>query len=235
IPRLSRIKSLGLALAKNITTNDLDYLHPLPSLEILTLNGQRITDVQIQRITESSPHLKEFHLHWCRDLTGDVLVHLANLPHLEALEFSETKLTKQGVEAIGKMRKLKHLNVSTDTDAFGLIDQLRKLPKLDSAHLGGEWLGDSELKELADHPTLRELRLLGTSISDEGLRHLTGLDKLEYLRIFESSNVTDEGLKYLESLETLRRLDLKETGVTTEGVAELKQALPKCKIEIYSQ
>ena len=45
-----------------------------------------------------------------------------------------------------------------------------------------------------------------------------------------STQITDAGLGHLTGLTNLQELRLSGTQVTDAGVAELKQALPKCKI-----
>jgi hypothetical protein len=45
----------------------------------------------------------------------------------------------------------------------------------------------------------------------------------------------DAGLGHLKGLTTLRDLNLKRTGVTDEGVNDLKQALSKCWIAYNSK
>ena len=46
-----------------------------------------------------------------------------------------------------------------------------------------------------------------------------------------NKKVTDAGLVHLKGLTGLKDLGLYGTKVTNAGVAELKKALPKCKIE----
>ena len=44
------------------------------------------------------------------------------------------------------------------------------------------------------------------------------------------TQITDAGLKEVAKLQQLTSLELRGTGVTDAGAAELKKALPKCKI-----
>jgi hypothetical protein len=44
------------------------------------------------------------------------------------------------------------------------------------------------------------------------------------------TDVTDEGLKHLKGLEFLQRLELGETEVTENGVRALQKAIPECGI-----
>ena len=48
--------------------------------------------------------------------------------------------------------------------------------------------------------------------------------------IVNSTKITDAGLKDIAKLKQLTELYLTDTQVTKAGVAELKKALPKCKI-----
>ena len=52
------------------------------------------------------------------------------------------------------------------------------------------------------------------------------------LKNFElrDSQVTDAGLVHLKGQTKLQRLHLNKTKVTDAGIAELRQALPNCKI-----
>ena len=46
----------------------------------------------------------------------------------------------------------------------------------------------------------------------------------------KGSTITDDGLKVLAVIKSLKEVDLTDTDVTPEGVAELRKALPNCKI-----
>ncbi len=58
------------------------------------------------------------------------------------------------------------------------------------------------------------------------LPHLRGLKSLS----LEGLPITDKDLVKLKSLTGLRKLNLMYTSVTDTGIAELRQALPKCQI-----
>ena len=69
--------------------------------------------------------------------------------------------------------------------------------------------------------------------TDADLEHLRSLTTLRELNINQSygeTKVTDAGLEHLKGLKSLRYLHFSETIVTDEGVKQLQQALPKCKI-----
>ena len=70
-----------------------------------------------------------------------------------------------------------------------------------------------------------------TDVTDEGILLLSGMDRLDVLKIC-GTKVTDAGLGRLKGLTSLRMLDLRNSEVTDAGVAELQQALPKLTIEM---
>jgi hypothetical protein len=60
---------------------------------------------------------------------------------------------------------------------------------------------------------------------------LAALKELRTLHLNGSKGVTDAGLKELAGLKDLKELDLEFCkGVTDAGVADLRKALPDCKI-----
>jgi hypothetical protein len=59
--------------------------------------------------------------------------------------------------------------------------------------------------------------------------NLAGLKGLKRLSL-ANTGLSDAGLKHLEGLAALEHLDLSGTKVTADGVAALKQALPKCEV-----
>ena len=76
---------------------------------------------------------------------------------------------------------------------------------------------------------LRELALVNTRVTDEGLAYLGGLKRLEKLTLGGAA-ITDRGLAALRGLPELRDLDLFGTRVTEAGVRQLKAALPQLRV-----
>ena len=85
---------------------------------------------------------------------------------------------------------------------------------------------DSSLQQL---PNLKNLALIGTKITDQGLEHLVRLTGLRTLWV-EYAQITDNGLKHLKQLTGLQVLGLTGTQITEKGVLQLRQALPNCRV-----
>ena len=67
------------------------------------------------------------------------------------------------------------------------------------------------------------------ALRDSALPHLLAFPDLAVLDVSDSL-VSDTGLKTIGELRNLKRLNLRDTGVTSDGVAELRKALPDCEI-----
>ena len=67
------------------------------------------------------------------------------------------------------------------------------------------------------------------SLTDEKLPQVCRLQNIWYMSV-EDAPISDAGLKHLHGLNRLRRLGLTRTHVTAAGVAELQKALPNCEI-----
>ena len=68
-------------------------------------------------------------------------------------------------------------------------------------------------------------------MSDTGLEHLSGLQGLTYLNLYQTA-VTDSGLSHLKGLKKLKNLYLWQTEVTPAGVEKLQESLPDCAINL---
>lgn len=75
---------------------------------------------------------------------------------------------------------------------------------------------------------VRHIRF-GAQATDANLVHLAPLTKLEILDL-DRAQVTDAGFVHLVGLKKLEELQLDKTRVTEAAVAELRKALPNCRI-----
>jgi Leucine-rich repeat (LRR) protein len=109
------------------------------------------------------------------------------------------------------------------------VEVLAGMPKLQRLVLDGNPIFAPSLKNLAQCAELTDLSLAGAGVSDLTVASLAGLKGLKRLSL-ANTGLSDAGLKHLEGLAALEHLDLSGTKVTADGVAALKQALPKCEV-----
>ncbi len=73
-----------------------------------------------------------------------------------------------------------------------------------------------------------------TEITDAGLEELKGLNSLQELGLnntqVSDTQITDAESVHLKGLTSLRDLFLSRTQITDAGLAEIKAALPKCRV-----
>lgn len=121
------------------------------------------------------------------------------------------------VANLGTFQTLKVRN--TDVSDIGLlaIPDPAAITQLDLTLTG---IGDESLKFIGEEcPNLTSLDLTATLISDEGLASLTGLSRLETLKL-AGCRLTDGSLQHLVKIKSLKHLDLSFCTLTGEGLDE---------------
>ena len=88
---------------------------------------------------------------------------------------------------------------------------------------------DESLKEMAKLQRLETLQLSYTRITDAGIKDVAKSQQLGSLFLTDTQ-ITDAGIKDVAKLQKLKMLRIRGTKVTKVGVAELKEALPNCII-----
>jgi hypothetical protein len=84
------------------------------------------------------------------------------------------------------------------------------------------------MKAVAAMTALRHLDVCCPGVTDEGVRTLSGLKRLEVLWL-SNCRITDESVAPLSRLKSLRELALGKTGITQSGRQRLRELLPQCR------
>jgi hypothetical protein len=92
---------------------------------------------------------------------------------------------------------------------------------------------DDDLAKVAALGSVKDLRLGGVEITNQGLAHLAKMTSLESLSL-TAILVKDEGLEHLASLANLKQAEL-VTNATPAGIDRLRSALPNCRIRAPAQ
>ena len=155
---------------------------------------------------------------------------LRGMTRLRRLSLAETDVTDSRLEELQGLSSLTVLNLARTQIGDRGLEKLSRLRALQSVDLSETDISDRGLEPLMQLPHLQELDLSGTQIGDEGLLHLircAGLTRLD----LSSTRVTDAGLEAVHNLTSLTELWLGDTDTTSEGRAQLRAALPGCKVE----
>ena len=89
---------------------------------------------------------------------------------------------------------------------------------------------DEGLKELSGFTNLRRLFIDNTSISDQGIESISGNNDLTYLNLV-GTGLTDQGIQYLNQLKQLEEVFLFRTKVSDKGILQLQQSNPSLRID----
>ena len=194
-----------------------------------------------------------------RKLTAAGLAKLVRLPELDDvmdLQISPESMDDAMVADLVAMKKLRQLVISRAPKITGRnlgllkgvsnlqlmecpnltpegLEELQQLP-LEYLHIGNLRLTEEHVSALARHKTLKRLHSQG--IDDSTVAGLANMENLVWLG-FENSQLTDKGLQELKKFKGLKtvngtpHISVAGSRVTAAGVADLKQALPNCKIE----
>lgn len=173
------------------------------------------------------PHLEYVGLHG--NVTDAGLARLQGLTSLKRLIFNDVPLSRQGLEHLEHLPRLTDLCMFLngpsaavfDDEAMGVIP---RLPALRSLLIGCKGLTDTGLKHLEGMNRLHALSISSDQITDAGVAHLKGLTALESLQV-SGPRITDAGVAHLKAMTRLRRLNLSDTQITDQGLEPLLRVM----------
>jgi len=143
---------------------------------------------------------------------------LKQLPSLERLDLSHTRITDQGLLRLRSCTSVRDLDLYyaeqiTDEGMAAVRDWM----KLERVNLRGTKITDTTLQLLATLPAIRAVDVGYAQITDSGLQHLGALSGLRELA-FGGNKLTDGALGVLYRLRGLERLDVAGRQRTDSGL-----------------
>jgi len=114
----------------------------------------------------------------------------------------------------------------TDETLRQLLPVAPSLRWLDLSHTA---VTDEGMATVAEFTGLTRLRLDGTRVTSAGVQLLAPLESLEYLNLF-NTDLDDDAVPVLSSMHSLQSLYLFESGVSEEGAAAIREALPEAVV-----
>lgn len=226
---MKRLRSLKVEFGTTATVRDLE-LHRFAHLTSLSLSGVTVTDEGVVGL-RGNKNLKTLRIECCEMSDASAQV-IGSATGLEELFVSETHVGDAGVAALAALTHLRALD------------------------LRGTRVTDAALKTVAGWGALESLNLSQTAVTDTGIAHLRGLRQLRLLNL-ACPAVTDASAPALAQLAALEWLNLHETQLSSAGLrqlaglknltrfytphmsaqdeAELKEAMPGCRINDYTR
>jgi len=93
--------------------------------------------------------------------------------------------------------------------------------RITAVDLRSSWVTDSDLRDLAELPSLATLNLSLTRITDHGMKELKSAPAIADLDLQYAEQVTDEGMSAIRGWKHLRRLNLRGTKITDMTLGHL--------------
>ena len=159
-------------------------------------------------------------------ITNATLAEIARIRSIEILEMKKSEATDEGFASLAALASLKDLSITrcpnlTDSGAARMVEGMPRLRSLILTD-GPKSLAATLATLARVHPDLVHLDISGTGATDDDLKAVAKLAKLEIL-FMDNTRITDEGLKHLSGLDSLRRLHLNSTKVTDAGLIHLEK------------
>lgn len=139
-------------------------------------------------------------------VTDDDLLHTLGLARLRNLSLGRTKVTEKGLAELSACRELRWL-------------ELTGLP-----------VTDETLAQFKGNTKLEQLYLDSTKVTDASLPLISSFNSLEELDL-SNVPITDAGINALGKLRKLKTLHVAGSGLTPNGVKQLRAQLPKAEVE----
>jgi hypothetical protein len=96
--------------------------------------------------------------------------------------------------------------------------------------LSNTHVGDDAVDSLASARNLRWLEVANTIITNEGVRRMVRMQKLEFLDL-TGTQIDDSAVDYFSQFQSLRFLIIGNTAFTSVGVTRLRELLPTCDVK----
>ena len=247
---------LVVTASNDFEDDDAKALLDLPDLKYLSMmHATKLTDAGMKEIAKVKT-LEILDIRVCNALTDEGLTAIGTLPNLRILICNTPKATDRGIKELNNSTNLGMLimnNIAEVTDE-GILGLSGLVRMEDWGFSGNSKITDAGLQVLANYPEMKLLVLRGTgwtgadvpwekmpklkdcyfdtssSISDAGIERLAKQNTVETLGISGAAKVTDVGATSLATMSKLKSLSIQRTGITAEGKAKIKAALPDCKV-----
>lgn len=256
LQQYEHLNELALQECPWLTNDDLKYVATLPQLETLKLIRVPITDDALVHLSEIASlrqlqlahtkvkgagieHLKDLQLEHLEihgaATVGQELSGLGDLQTLKQLVVNGPNVALADMQSVSAMSQLRILDVHVCKDVTAAaISDLNGLNALEYFRCDSNVLSDEMLEPLGRFPSLKELDLHKSQVTDAGLKHLASLANLERINFYKCQ-VKGQGLTHLTGLKNLNSVHFWQGQIDSAGrtaIDELSAALPNCEIVI---
>jgi serine/threonine protein kinase len=222
-------------------------------LACITLDQRLVSDEELARLVKF-PSIFSLRLAECFAIADSGMRHIGELPALNSLVLSGTRVGDEGLLALRKCSQMRQLHLRGTRVTGSGMATISQFSQLSDLELGSLPISDASLAELqklsmldslavnncerltsecggilSKFPALRSLNLEGTSLGDVGVEGLSASLTLRNLNL-NTTRLTDAAVPGLCRLSSLVELHVNGTQITREGIQRLSASLPSCVI-----
>jgi Leucine-rich repeat (LRR) protein len=208
----------------NRTDADLKKIEDHPDIQALSLVNSRVTDAGLRSL-RGNKGLKTLELDGTQ-ITDDGMAHLESLDQLVCLRLASTRITDAGLQHLRGMKGLAYLALDKTriTDAGLRTLALQSHPHLAGIDLTGTRVTDAGMGYVGQFTELSELTL-NDQITDDGLKKLLPLKRLNTLLTGRDEHISDLGMGYIGQFSGLTALSIESNRITDAGLANFKKLM----------
>jgi len=158
---------------------------------------------------------------WIEEVGGSVIRDAAG--HITGVDLRASWVTDTDLRKLAQLPDLNYLDLSLTRITDQGMQEIKKLPGVVELNLRyAEYVTDEGLAAIKEWKKLKRLNVHGTKISDTTLDHIAGISTLEAVNI-GSAMITDVGLERLTSLPNLKELTMGGNELGDAGLQALRQ------------
>lgn len=162
-----KIQDLDLS-GTNVADNKLKFISRLKALKHLSLKNNPIRGDCLEHLSLSR-NIRKLDLS-STFVEDDHIIFLKNLSNLETLDLSHTGITDNGIEKLTLLPKLNTLDLSYNPDFSDVgISHLVKIPSIQNLDVRSTSISNAGMIKLVNLPFLRQLSIQGTNVTKRGV------------------------------------------------------------------
>jgi Leucine-rich repeat (LRR) protein len=231
----------------------LKEIEQLPAVELVG-GGDTTLTPSVMRALQRKRSLKRLSISYATisDESAGMFGELSGLENLDL--HAQVVCSPRGLNECLQLTNLEELTLSDRLVNEEVFDKLPKLRNLKVLNIRSIFVTDKGLASLPRMKSLQTLRIcIGPDVTHAGLRQIGGLDLKELdvtyfnvtdadiaavsklttvtaLRLLNARQLTDAAIPHLREMIRLKELELIGASLTKERLAELRRALPGCKL-----
>jgi hypothetical protein len=242
ISHLQNLESLNLNFCKRIKRFALAVVNGFSNLRFLSIKDIDITQESLKEIKDLSKleYLNVSQCHFLRKFPIELtlglknlkelilaststmnlsLTYLRNFEHLQRLDLQLNFIADEGIVSLYGLKSLKNLNLRATLVTGACFEHVDVLPNLEFLNLScSNFNASLYMHRLSLFEGLRGLNLSYTNTSDETLRFIHNLKKLDSLNLESCHAITDKSLVIIKRFSSLTYLNVKATLITRDAL-----------------